>query len=183
MSGDRYRISDQNGLYFLTMTVVDWLDVFTRREYKYDIIDSLKFCQENKGLMIYSWCIMSNHIHLICRAKEGHRLSDIIRDFKKFTSKKIIERIKQKTESRREWMLNRFEYAAKYRRQNDRYMFWQKGNHAVYLETNEMMDQRLDYIHNNPVESGIVEEAEHYVFSSARDYAGDQGLLKIDFIE
>ena len=183
MSGDRYRISDQNGLYFVTMTVVDWIDVFTRREYKYDLLESLKYCQENKGLLIYSWCIMSNHVHLICRAKVGFRLSDIIRDFKKFTSKKIIERIKGEPESRREWMLYRFEYAAKFKRQNNKYMFWKKDNHAVYLETNEMMEQRLEYIHNNPVESGIVEAAEHYVFSSARDYAGRKGLLKIDFVE
>lgn len=183
MSGDKYIIREQNGLYFLTMTVVDWMDVFTRKTYRYDIIDSLKYCQENKGLIIYAWCIMSNHIHIICRAKEGSKLSDIIRDFKKFTAKKIIDRIIHEPESRREWMVYRFEHNAKYKKQNPKYMFWEKDNHAVLLDTNEMMDQRLNYIHQNPVGAGIVDDPHHYLFSSARDYAGKKGLLNIEFIQ
>jgi putative transposase len=182
LSGDRYKIDDQNGLYFLTFTVVDWVDIFTRKEYCYDIIDSFKYCQENKGLVLYAWCIMSSHLHIICRAKEEFRLSDIIRDFKKFTAKRIIDRITNEPESRREWLLFRFEYAAKYKKQNAKYMFWKKDNHAVLLDNNTMMQQRLDYVHNNPVEAGIVDEPEQYVFSSARDYAGQKGMLDVEFI-
>jgi putative transposase len=103
------------------MTVVDWVDTFTRKEYCYDIIDTFKYCQENKGLVNNAWCIMSSHLHIICRATEGFRLSDIIRDFKKFTAKKIIDRITNEPESRREWLLYRFEYAAKYKKQNTKY--------------------------------------------------------------
>ena len=165
------------------MTVVDWVDVFTRKEYCYDTVDSFKYCQENKGLEIYAWCIMSSHLHIICRAKVGFMLSDIIRDFKKFTAKKIINRIIDEPESRRDWLLYRFEYAAKYKKQNTKYMFWKKDNHTILLDTNKMMQQRLNYIHNNPVEAGIVDEPEHYVFSSARDYAGIKGLLKLKMIE
>jgi putative transposase len=183
MSGDRYKIDDQNGLYFLTMTVVDWVDVFTRKEYCYDIIDSFNYCKDHKGLILYAWCIMSSHLHFIGQAKEGYRLSDIIRDFKKFTAKKIIARTINEPESRREWILYRFEYAAKYKKQNVKYMFWKKDNHAILLDNNKMMQQRLDYLHYNPVEAGIVDEPEQYVFSSARDYAGQKGLLDVEFIE
>jgi putative transposase len=183
LSGDRYKIDDQNGLYFLTFTVVDWVDVFTRKEHCYDIIDSFKYCQKNKGLVIYAWCIMSSHLHIIGSAKEGYRLSDIIRDFKKFTAKKIIDRIINEPESRREWLIYRFEYAAKYKKQNTKYMFWKKDNHAILLDNSKMMEQRLNYVHNNPVEAGIVDEPEHYVFSSARDYPGQKGLLDVEFIE
>ena len=97
-----YKIEDQEALYFLTFSTVGWVDLFTRRKYKDVLIESLKYCQEEKGLELYCWVIMSNHVHLIARAKEGFRLSDILRDFKKFTSKKIIKEIEEQGESRRE---------------------------------------------------------------------------------
>lgn len=77
-------------LYFLTLTVVDWVDIFTRPVYKHIIVDSLKYCQAQKGLVVYAWCLMSNHLHLIATNQEGFHLSDILRDFKKFTSKQIL---------------------------------------------------------------------------------------------
>ena len=104
-------------MYFITSTVIDWVDVFTRPAYKHVIIESLSYCQKEKGLIIYAWVLMTNHLHVIVGAKEGYNISDIIRDFKKFTSKKIIALINDNIqESRRDWMLNRFEYAAR----NDR---------------------------------------------------------------
>ena len=102
MSADNYFINDQNALYFLTFTVIDWVDVFTRKEYKLTITDSLNYCVENKGLTIYAWCLMSNHLHLVCRAKENFKISEVIRDFKKFTSKSILKLIQEIPESRRD---------------------------------------------------------------------------------
>ena len=94
--------------YFLTMTVVNWIDIFTRPVYKHIIVDALKYNQQNKGLIIYAWCLMSNHLHLIAEAKEGHNLSDILRDFKKFTSKAIVNEISDNpSESRKKWMLSK----------------------------------------------------------------------------
>jgi putative transposase len=95
MSSENYIIQDQNAVYFLTFPVVDWVDIFTRPIYKTIIVDSLNYCIENKGLTVHAWCLMTNHLHLIARAIEGYRLSDIIRDFKKFTAKKIIAAIKK----------------------------------------------------------------------------------------
>jgi REP element-mobilizing transposase RayT len=105
---DKYKIWDHNKAYFLTLTVMGWVDVFTNKKYRFIIIDSLKYCQKHKGLVIFGYCIISNHIHLIARAEGEITLSDILRDFKKFTSKAIIKEIKQGSESRKEWMLNYF---------------------------------------------------------------------------
>ena len=103
--GFKYRITTNDELYFLTLTVVDWVDVFTRKEFCEDLVDSLRYCQKNKGLKIYAWCLMPSHLHLIVSVDPGPiRLSDIMRDFKKFTSKKIIESINEIAESRRDWL-------------------------------------------------------------------------------
>lgn len=100
-----YKIRNQNGIYFVTFAVVEWVDVFTRKMYADMVVESLRFCQCEKGLRIHAWCIMSNHIHLIISAEENS-LSDILRDFKKFTSRKVIKAIEENLlESRRNWML------------------------------------------------------------------------------
>jgi putative transposase len=119
--------------YFLTLTVVNWIDVFTRKNHRDAIIESLKYCQKEKGLVLYAYCIMSNHIHMIANTKDSCLLKDTIRDLKKFTSKKIIELIQNEPESRREWMLKLFEEEAKPSKRHKYYKFWQEGNHAIEL--------------------------------------------------
>lgn len=184
MSGDRYFITDQNGCYFLTFTVVDWVDVFIRPVFKQVIVDSLNFCIENKGLTVFAWCLMTNHIHLVAEAKQGFKLSEIIRDLKKFTARTILNAIQDEPESRRDWMLYRFEYAGKFMKRIEKYHFWQDGNHAVYLDPfkPEMLQDRIFYAHDNPVRAGIVEKMEDYVHSSARDYIGIKGLVNITLV-
>jgi putative transposase len=179
MPADNYSINDQNAIYFLTFTVIDWIDVFTRKEYKLTITDSLNYCVENKGLTIYAWCLMSNHLHLVCRAKENFKISEVIRDFKKFTSKSILKLIQEIPESRRDWLLYRFEFAGKFDNRIKKYKFWQETNHAVLLDTNEMIDQRINYIHQNPVRALIVAHPHEYLFSSALDYAGEKGYVDV----
>lgn len=182
MSADNYFITDQNAVYFLTFTVEDWIDVFTRKEYKIVVADSLNFCIENKGLEVFAWCLMSNHIHLVCRAKENFRISDIIRDFKKHTAKTILKMIENEPESRKEWMLYRFRYAGKFDNRITKYKFWQETNHAVLLDRNELIEQRINYTHENPVRAMILFNAQDYLYSSARNYAGEIGLVKVQTI-
>ncbi|WKV11495.1 REP-associated tyrosine transposase [Marivirga harenae] len=181
MSGDRYKIADRNALYFVTFTVVNWIDVFTRRSYKIEVVNSLNYCIQQKGLKVYAWCLMSNHIHLILSADKGFRLSDIIRDFKKFTAKRILKMIETEVESRREWMLQQFKLAGLKLQSIKKYKFWKDDNHAIEL-TSKMIDGRVEYIHQNPVKALIVDDAEEYVYSSARDYAGRTGLVQISFL-
>ncbi|POY35045.1 transposase [Solitalea longa] len=168
-------------LYFLTITVVDWVDIFSRPVYKHIIIDSLKHCQKQKGLEIYAWCLMTNHLHLIVSVSPDnfYSLSDILRDFKKFTSKAIVEMIEKENESRKDWILNRFEFAGKYDPKIKCYKFWQEGNEAKEIHSNEFLEQKIEYVHQNPVVAEIVNEPEHYKFSSAVDYAGGKGLLEV----
>lgn len=98
----KYKATTTEEAYFITLTTVGWIDVFTRLNQKYVIIDALKHCQQNKGLEIYGYCLMPSHLHLLCKATNGFVLSDVMRDFKKFTSKKIIQTIQEEPESRRE---------------------------------------------------------------------------------
>lgn len=169
-----------DSLYYLTLTVVDWVDVFTRPAYRHIIVDALKYCQQHKGLELYAWCLMSNHLHLIGAAKENHHLSNILRDFKKHTSRTISEAIlKHENESRRKWMLHRFAFTGAVDPKITNFKFWQDGNEAKEITSNFFLQQKLDYIHQNPVRSEIVAEPEHYIYSSAANYAGEKGLLDI----
>ena len=177
MSADNYFIKDQNAVYFLTFTVTDWIDTFTRKEYKIEIVNSLNYCIQHKGLIVFAWCLMSNHLHLVCKANDGFRISEIIRDFKKFTSKSIVKLVSEIPESRKEWMLYRFEFAGKFDNRIKNYKFWQETNHAVLLDNTEMIDQRINYTHENPVRAFIVSEPQDYLFSSARDYSGEKGYV------
>ena len=167
-------------VYFVTDTVVDWVDIFTRPIYKHIVIESLQYCQEHKGLIIYAWVLMSNHLHAIVGSEGEAKVSDIWRDFKKFTSKEIIATIKTEiSESRSEWMLNRFEYSGKNDKKIKNYRFWQEGNDAQGIYLNEYFEQKLNYIHYNPVKAEIVNRPEDYRYSSAIDYAGGKGLLRV----
>jgi putative transposase len=180
MSGDRYFITDQHAIYFLTFTVVEWVDIFTRKDYKLIITDSLNYCIEQKGMECFAWVIMSSHLHLMLRVQPPARLSDIIRDFKKFTSKKIIATIQSIGESRREWLLHKFSYAAQSTGRAENFKVWRDDNHAIMVENGEWFKQRVNYIHQNPERQMIVEREADYIFSSAYDYAGGkQGLVKI----
>ena len=135
------------------------------------MIDSLRYCQGNKGLEIYAFVIMSNHIHLLIRSDIG-KLSDTIREFKSFTAKQILLAIDSESESRREWMLNLFEFAAKQHKRNEKYQIWTHENHAELIYSDKFIFQKMDYIHENPVRAGIVEKAEDYLYSSAGSFAG-----------
>jgi REP element-mobilizing transposase RayT len=101
-----FKIYNHQQVHFITFAVVDWIDVFTRPAYKQMIVESLSFCQSEKGLRIHGWCLMTNHIHLMVSAKETYNLSDILRDFKKFTAHSILKDLQTNSkESRRKWML------------------------------------------------------------------------------
>jgi REP element-mobilizing transposase RayT len=127
MSEGGYKIRNQSAIHFVTFAVVEWVDVFTRKDYRDIILESIRFCQKEKGLLLHSWCIMSNHLHLIVSAKDSN-LSDILRDFKKFTSKQIITAIENNPgESRKEWMLNIFRQQGSKNSRNSEYQFWRQS--------------------------------------------------------
>lgn len=179
---DRYTVEDQEATYFITMTVVHWIDLFTRREYKDIVVNSLNYCAAQKGLVLYGWVLMTNHLHLIARAEKPHTMSGFLRDFKKFTSKACIETIQTIHESRKEFLLDKFGFEAYITKRAAYFKVWQDGNHTVLLESQAFLLQRLYYLHNNPVRAGIVENPEDYLYSSAFDYSGKKGLVKVELI-
>lgn len=176
---DKYKIRDIDKAYFVTITVVGWIDVFTRKNHKQLLIDSLKYCQQHKGLVIFGWCLMPSHLHMIVMAEGDNTLSDILRDFKKYTSKAIVKQMDEEPESRREWMLEQFFKAGETLKQIKNYKFWQDGNQAKEIYGNKFLFEKLNYIHNNPVEEMIVSKTEDYLFSSARNYAGLDNVLEV----
>jgi REP element-mobilizing transposase RayT len=180
-----YKIKEQDKLHFVTFQVVCWIDIFTRRVYRDVVIASLAFCQRNKGLEIFAYVIMSNHIHLLIRSSETvpNTLSDTIREFKSYTAKKILETVQTENESRREWMLNLFEFSAKRHKRNEKHQFWTHENHAELIYSEKFVAQKMNYIHENPVRSGIVAKAEDYLYSSARNYAELENVLDITKLE
>ena len=177
-----YIIRDQSKAHFITATVVDWVDVFSRKAYRNCIIESLDFCIKNKGMILYGFVIMSNHIHLIIQS-DKNKLSDLIRDFKKFTAKTILHKIETESESRADWMLKRFEFACKSHSRNEKYQFWQYGNHPEEIFSEKFFWSKLDYIHLNPVRAGIVVKASHYLYSSASNYVNDYGIITITKVD
>jgi putative transposase len=168
--------------YYLTLTIEDWIDIFSRPVYKHIIVDSLNYCIANKGLKVYCWCLMSNHLHMIAAASGEDTLSDILRDFKKFTSKTIIDTIKEIPESRRDWMLNLFWYAGKNNNKIKYFKVWQDGNDAKEIHTTPFLDEKMNYIHYNPVRLELVANPEEYLYSSAKDYSGEKGLINIELV-
>ena len=163
--GHTYVIRDQFGQYFVTFTVHQWVDVFSRKEYADLFLDSIRYCQKEKGLKVYAWVIMTNHVHMII-GSDKVKLSDIIRDLKKYTSTQIINAIKNNPhESRKNWLLWLFQ------KENGK-LFWKEGYHREEIISDSSFQTKLDYIHMNPVKAGIVEKEEEYVYSSCGDFYG-----------
>lgn len=175
--GIKQNIKKEQGSYFLTLTVINWVDIFTREIYSRTIIETLQYCIKNKGLNVYAYCIMSNHIHMIVNCEEGFNLSEVIRDFKKFTSRKILFQIQKESESRREWLLKLFENAALNHTKTKNYKLWKDGNHAIELYNSRFTWKKVNYIHNNPVKAGYVRKIEDWKYSSASNYLEMSSVL------
>ena len=180
---EKYKFDDPAGMYFVTLAIVGWIDLFTRWELKHVILDSLRHCQKEKGLVIHAWCLMPSHLHMI-NSSDNQSLGSILRDFKRHTNKELIESINHIDESRREWILGMFSEVAEGLNRIRKFKVWQDGNHPEMLITPKFTMQKLDYLHNNPVAAEIVDEPEDYLYSSARDYyTKKKGYLDVVLIE
>jgi len=179
----RYRFGENHAPHFVTCSVINWIDALSRSQYKDIIVNSLKYCISNKGLVIHAWVIMNNHLHMVITSDEEHPLADIIRDFKKHTAKQLIKEIDTPNESRRSWMMWLFASAGKQNPNNEHYQFWQQDNHPQMLTTGTEITQNITYIHENPVRAGIVYSPECYIYSSGIDYYTQQkGLLPVEVL-
>ena len=165
----KYKIYHAEYPYFVTCTVVEWVDLFTRQAYRDVVLDGLRYAQAHKGLQVFAYCLMTNHLHLIARAPD---LTAVLRDFKKFTARELVRQVEQHPqESRRNWLKWMFYANGERNPNNQTIQVWQNGSHPIELNTAMKYQQRLNYLHQNPVRAGFCHEPEDYVFSSAGQYA------------
>jgi REP element-mobilizing transposase RayT len=177
----KYKFADPDKLYFITYSVVYWIDLFIRNEYRDIIVNSWKYCQQKKGLEIYGWVIMTNHVHMIIGTRE-RKLEDIVRDMKSATSTQLRAAIaNHPAEGRKEWMLSLLGSAGK-ANSKDGWQLWQQHNKPIMINNAETFYRVLDYIHNNPVKAGFVLRPEDWLFSSAGDFHGRKGPIEISYI-
>ncbi|MEA1785612.1 transposase [Arenibacter sp. GZD96] len=185
-----YKFKNKVGTYFVSFATVYWIDVFTRQPYLGILEESLNYCRKEKGMQVFAYCFMPSHVHLIFRSADDDP-SGVLRDFKKHTSKKVLKAIEENPQEsrkacpercRREWLLWMFERAGKKKGNISKYQFWQHHNKPIELWSTAVIKQKLDYIHNNPVEAGFVTEPTQWKYSSARNFAEDHTVLKIDDI-
>lgn len=176
----KYKFHNKAGLYFVSFATVYWIDVFTRQAYFDVLADSINYCRSKKGMEIYAYCFMPSHVHLIFRSSMGQP-TELLRDFKKHTSKKVIQAIESNPqESRKEWLFWMFKRAGKMKENIKTHQFWQHHNKPIELWSEKVIKQKIDYIHNNPVESGFVTNPIDWKYSSARNFQDDHTILKID---
>ncbi|MBT8288772.1 MAG: transposase [Bacteroidia bacterium] len=176
----KYKFQNPIGLYFVSFATVYWIDIFTRQVYFDVLANSIDYCRRQKGLELFAYCILPSHIHFIFRSSFENP-SGLIQDYKKFTAKKMIEAINNNPqESRKEWLLEKFEKAGKVKSNVTKYQFWQHHNKPIELWSAKVVKQKLDYIHNNPVKSGFVTDPTHWKYSSARNFQDDQTVIEID---
>lgn len=177
----KYKVYDQFYPHFITSTVIHWIDLFTRNRYREVIMESLAYCRANKGLLLYAYCLMTNHFHAIVGTRENRKLEHVMRDFKSFTShqlRKVIESNPQ--ESRKEWMLKMMHSSGYSNKSSRNFQLWQHHYHPVQLDSAALVEQKIEYIHMNPVKAGFVIKPEDYLYSIARNFAGLQGVIEID---
>jgi len=173
----KYPIIEPQGCYFLTLNTIDRVDIFIRPFFKQIIVESLNYFIEKKGLIVYGWCLMTNHLHLLAQSRDGFDLSTIISDFKAFTAKIILEDLNTEPEVRRAWIMKKIREAALF----DKLEVWENSGHPVLVSSdeNEDLHDHLKQIHDNPVRNKIVALPQDYLHSSARNYDGLKGLVNI----
>jgi putative transposase len=179
---EKYKTVTSPWPHFVTFSVHSWIDVFTRNHYRNIFVDSLNYCIENKGLVVHAWVLMTNHTHLLINVRQGD-LPGVVRDFKKFTSKAIVRALEENPQESRKWIVRFLAIAGKNNVMNEEYQFWQNGYHPIHCWSKELIRQKMEYIHQNPLRAGQVGHDYEWLHRSAGDYATRVGLVKIEKLE
>ena len=185
MSNDMQEYISHKACYYITFNTVDWVDIFVRPAYKEIVAETLNYLIAKNGLIVYAWCLMSNHLHMLAQAKEGSVMTQIEKEFKKITTQKILETINQGNELRHEWMLQRFEQCSHDMKKIERFQVWQSCRNPVLIDFSQIfkLQERLLYIHENPVRNLVVSQPQDFIYSSAADYAGiRKGPVKVQLL-
>jgi REP element-mobilizing transposase RayT len=174
MSRTRYRIFETEYPHFLTNTVVAWLPIFVHASFVEIIFDSWRFLQRERGVRIFGYVILENHLHWIASA-EG--LAEQIGRFKSFTARRIFDGLEKRGFAT---LLEELRFFKLRHKIDQTFQLWQEGSHPQQIQNEEMMRQKLEYMHNNPLRRGYIDDPLHWRYSSARSYAGAKGLIDVD---
>ena len=171
--------------YFLTLNVIDKIELFVRPLYKEIIAEALNHFILTQGIVLHAWCLMSSHLHLLLRTREAYGPSFFERDFKKYTTPELIKAVEMKLDFRKEWMLARFEECSKSLKKIEKFQLWESCSSPLRIESDQprLLLEKAEHIHENPLRENIVELPENYVFSSARDYVGLKGLVNVTVLK
>ena len=176
MGRSRYKFIN-NYPHFVTCTVVNWLPIFSQPKLAKIVLNSLDFLCSEQRLALHAYVIMENHLHLIASSEN---LSKEIAAFKSFTARSIIDSLKM---DKAEYLLTQLKFHKRLHKKNQDYQLWQEGSHPQAITNEAILLQKLEYIHNNPIKRGYVDEPDHWRYSSYRNYMGSSGILKIDVLE
>ena len=174
MARSRFVFQEANAPHFLTLTVVSWLPVVSNPQLVTILFESLRFLQKNGSITVYGYVILENHLHMIASAEN---LGREIGRFKSFTARKIIDHLK---EHQANDILKQLSYYKLQHKSDRDYQLWQEGSHPKKIQGEKMMRQKIEYIHNNPVKRGYVDDPAHWRYSSARNYEGLASLLDVE---
>jgi len=174
MGRSRYKIYEPTHPHFVTCTILNWLPIFTRKESVEIVIQSLKHLQEKENLKLYAYVILENHLHMVVQSDDVQKS---MRHFKSFTAKEILKLLQKENA---ETLLKQFRFYKKAHKTDRTYQIWQEGYQPKLMQTDAMMISKIKYIHGNPVKRGYVDTAEHWRYSSARDYNGTSGLVDVE---
>ena len=173
MPRSRYRVMHDQYPHFTTATVNNWLPIFTRPETMNIVIDCWRFLQQDTHFEIFGYVILENHLHLVARSED---LSRDVQRFKSYTAKEILAYLQAENATR---LLRQLEWFKRFHKVESKYQVWEEGSHPQIISSEAVLRQKLEYIHQNPVKRGYVDLPEHWRYSSARNYAGQEGLIDI----
>jgi len=171
MGRTRYKIYEPTHPHFITLTTLHWIPIFTNKDSVDILLNSFRYLQKEDNLKIYAYVILENHLHLVASSDD---ISYTIRRFKSFTAKNILKLLQEKNITT---ILDQLAFYKKAHKKTAQYQLWQEGMQPKLIQDEKTMIQKIEYIHNNPVKRGYVDEAQHWRYSSARDYDGVDGLL------
>jgi putative transposase len=172
MGRSRYHFADPALPHFVTLTVLHWIPVFTRPATVEILLAALRYLQ-NETLKVYAWVVLENHLHMVAQSQN---LSNDLMRFKAHTACQLIQHFETHNIKT---ILDQLQFYKKAHKSDRTYQFWQEGSHPEWIQNTEMLKQKVDYIHNNPVKRGYVDLPEHWRYSSARNYLGKEGLIEV----
>jgi putative transposase len=171
----RYRVLQKEQPHFVTGTIVGWRPVFTTAVRCDIVVQALEYCRAHKSLKVYAWVILDNHFHAILSAPD---LSQVLADLKRHTARRLVEQLERDGCA---WLLYQLERLRLRYKSESKHQIWQEGSHPQALVSDAMMEQKLEYLHNNPVKRGWVASPEHWRYSSAHGWlAGALPVLRVD---